>query len=118
MLYTFPADTLKFLFYDAIKQSWHDGAKLSALESAIGGGLSGAMAAVITTPLDVVRTRIMTQGGEKYSSFADCARKTVDEDGWSALFAGLGPRVTSRLLGGAIQFSSYELSQRALGAKE
>ena len=41
LLYTFPADTLKFLFYDAIKQSWHDGAKLSALESAIGGGLSG-----------------------------------------------------------------------------
>ena len=59
------------------------------------GALAGAITGVATTPLDVVKTRLMTQGATKaYSGVIDCVRKIWQEEG-SAAFLRVRRRCAS-----------------------
>ena len=74
----------------------------------------------VTTPLDVVKTRLMTQGGMKgetryYKGVMDCVTRTVAEEGWIALLKGISPRVTFIGLGGGVFFFVLEGAKKALG---
>ena len=64
-------------------------------------------------------TRLMAEADRgRYRSFLDCLVRSVKEDGWPVLLSGLGPRLLSKVLANAIQFSSFDLSQRVLGARD
>ncbi|KAJ8953924.1 hypothetical protein NQ318_019164 [Aromia moschata] len=58
---------------------------------------AGLVAALMGTPADVIKTRIMNQPlddkgrGLLYSSSIDCLRKTVIQEGFSALYKGFVP---------------------------
>lgn len=65
---------------------------LSGVDAAVLGALAGTIAAALTTPLDVLRTRQMTTGGN------------LGRD----LFAGLGPRVALIGPSCAVFFIAYE----------
>ena len=53
--------------------------------------MAGAITGVATTPLDVVKTRLMTQGTNKvYSGVFDCVRRIWQEEG-SAAFLRVSP---------------------------
>jgi len=73
----------------------------------------------VTTPLDVVKTRLMTQsaGDEgRYKGVVDTFRRILKEEGAAALFRGIGPRVMWISLGGSIFFGAFEeLSRRMRG---
>ena len=46
------------------------------------GALAGSITGVATTPLDVIKTRLMTQGSKRtYTSVFDCARKIAQQEG-------------------------------------
>ena len=48
------------------------------------GALAGSITGVATTPLDVIKTRLMTQGSKRtYSGVIDCARKIGQEEGYA-----------------------------------
>lgn len=70
-------------------------AALTSVEN-IGIGITSAlMAGVLTQPIDVVKTRMMTQAASKalpYSSALDCASSIVRTEGWRKLYSGFGPR--------------------------
>lgn len=77
-----------------------------ALESAVYGSVAGAVAAAMTTPLDVLKTRVMLSP-ERVSVptlFAHMARR----EGWRPFFAGVAPRVTWISIGGFIFLGSYQ----------
>ena len=60
------------------------------------GALAGAVTGVLTTPLDVIKTRLMTQGNKgTYSSVWDCAHKIWTKEGPNAF---LRVRVASNRL--------------------
>ena len=89
------------------------GAKLETWESSLCGSVAGGIAAGLTTPLDVVKTRLMTQTGGKgaagnYQGLLDCLVRVAKEEGVGALYRGLVPRVVNIALGGAIFFGAYE----------
>lgn len=78
----------------------------------LAGGVSGASAAGICTPMDVVKTRVQAPGGMAlYGSPMGCWTKIYAEEGFSAFFKGAIPRmtVTAPLFGIAILF--FELQK-------
>lgn len=59
--------------------------------------VAGAFASGVTTPPDVIKTRLQTDSTGRYRGIVDCLRIIVREDGHRALWKGLGPRSTSFL---------------------
>ena len=59
--------------------------------------VSASTAAFLTTPIDVVKTRLQVSGANpelfSYNGPLDCVRKIVRAEGFSALFAGASGRV-------------------------
>ena len=75
----------------------------------------------VTTPLDVVKTRLMTQGaewggtgigdGRRYRGVADCVARMVREEGAFSLLKGIQPRVTFIGIGGGVFFFALEAAK-------
>ena len=105
---------------------------MSPLEGACYGAASTAIAQFWTTPLDVVRNRVMANatssslddkgdgnadGGETKREDDSYLGKFVTiakEEGIQGLFAGASPRVGKALLSGAIQFATYEETKQSM----
>jgi len=89
---------------------------LTSPQGAVCGSIAGSIAAAVTTPLDVLRTRQMlgagpnTRGGSMLHELAT----VVAKDGIAALFRGVGPRTGWMALGGCIFFGAYEQSTALL----
>lgn len=115
-----PFDALEFGAYEAMKGrlAGQRRRELVLWENAALGCVAGGLAAGVTTPLDVIKTRLMTQTGrpasERYAGWADAARRIHAEEGWGGLFAGIRPRVTWIALGGAVFIGSFEELKRRL----
>lgn len=89
----------------------------TAFESAYYGSIAGAIAAFLTTPLDVAKTRIML--AEQSDTLAsgrvlDALKAIHSEKGIAGLFAGFLPRVIWISVGAAIFLGSYEKSLKVL----
>lgn len=96
------------------------------------GAASGALAAAATTPLDVVKTRLNTQGmararastGElhgaprgfrvQYQGFADAARAVYRAEGVRGFFVGVGPRMLQTGPSCALSWCAYESAKKIL----
>ena len=97
---------------------------VTARESAIFGSLAGAVAAGLTTPLDVLKTRIMLARRQREG--APDIRKGVSaivseirsQEGWRGFFRGFLPRVGWISTGGAIFLGTYQWAWNALGPQE
>ena len=85
---------------------------ISAVESGVFGSVSGAVAAGVTTPLDVLKTRMMLSR-EKVGTSTMLVR-ILRESGPRVFFAGLGPRVLWISAGGAVFLGSYQWAYNAL----
>lgn len=110
ILYAYPADVIKFVVYDQLTGGRKD---LSPLNSALAGAAATALAQFATTPLDVVRNRIMAGTNVEAAnnvkpSYADTLIALAKDEGLNGLFAGATPRVGKAILSGAIQFATYE----------
>lgn len=96
--------------------------KISATQSAIAGGVSGAVTRAIAQPLDVLKIRFQLQlepirSGSKYSSVLQAISSIVREEGISALWSGHIPAQFLSVTYGIIQFSTFErLSQASRNA--
>lgn len=67
----------------------------TALEDAGLGVGAALLACVLTQPLDVVKTRMMTQAASAavpYGSALECAGSVLRTEGWRTLYRGIGPR--------------------------
>ncbi|WYZ37618.1 hypothetical protein EsH8_II_001124 [Colletotrichum jinshuiense] len=85
---------------------------VSAVESALYGSVAGATAASITTPLDVLKTRVMLS--QQKEKVGDVLRTIYKEHGIRPFFAGVGPRVMWISIGGAIFLGSYQFAVNTL----
>lgn len=84
----------------------------SAVESAAFGSVAGAIAAAVTTPLDVLKTRMMLAG--KRLAVGPLSRQILRTEGPKAFVAGIGPRILWISAGGAIFLGSYQWAYNAL----
>lgn len=113
-----PFDAIQFPLYELLKVRWAraKGRPLSTPESSMCGSVAGAVAAAITTPLDVVKTRLMTQSAAapQYNGIVHGLRKIARQEGVGALFSGIAPRMVWISVGGAVFFGAYEATRAAL----
>ncbi|CAJ2510703.1 Uu.00g063280.m01.CDS01 [Anthostomella pinea] len=88
------------------------GVEVGAGESALYGSVSGAVAAGITTPLDVLKTRVMLskERAKVFTVLSDILKN----HGIRPFFAGIGPRIMWISAGGAIFLGSYQWAVNAL----
>ncbi|KAJ6399140.1 hypothetical protein OIU77_019816 [Salix suchowensis] len=111
LLRDLPFDAIQFCIYEQMLMGYKLLAKrdLKDAEIAIVGAFAGAITGAMTTPLDVVKTRLMVQGSaNQYKGIFDCARTIAKEEGTHALLKGVGPRVLWIGVGGAIFFGVLE----------
>lgn len=80
----------------------------------LAGGLCAAISHTIPTPVDVVKTRKQVDPSLVDKSFLETTKHIVKEEGFSALWAGLGPTTFGYLFEGAIKFGIYEILKPAL----
>jgi len=108
--------------------------KLPAYEAAVCGSVAGGIAAALTTPLDVLKTRVMldlrVRSASSPSLFCpDLSQKASQgppptvlkrlasiyiDEGWRALFAGVVPRTLWISAGGAVFLGMYEFTMNNL----
>lgn len=95
------------------------GAEDGLLPRVVGSLISGFVSAVVSTPLDVVKTRLMSQPADKrlYKGMIDCASKTVRGEGLMALYAGFLPAYTRLAPWQVVFFLCFETANKAVFGK-
>mmetsp|Transcript_10695 Transcript_10695/g.23678 ORF Transcript_10695/g.23678 Transcript_10695/m.23678 type:complete len:294 (-) Transcript_10695:349-1230(-) len=108
-----PFAFIQFPLYERLKVEWGkiQGYDASPLQAATCGSFAGAIAAAITTPLDVVKTRLMLgsdKNGVPYKGAKDVVNRLITEEGSLVLLSGVQPRVMWISIGGFVFFGAYE----------
>jgi len=108
-----PFAFIQFPLYERFKVEWGQvqGHETSPLQAAACGSVSGGIAAAITTPLDVVKTRLMLGSDKKgvpYKGVRDVVDRLMKQEGHSIFLSGIQPRVMWISIGGFVFFGAYE----------
>eukprot|EP00963_Diacronema_lutheri_P002993 scaffold241_cov340-Pavlova_lutheri.AAC.14 len=117
LLRDLPFNAVEFVAYEQFKLLYlklkeQNNAELTPRESAVLGALSGATTGVLTTPLDVVKTRLMLE--ESALTAGNVVSTLWREGGMSAFFRGVTPRLLWISIGGSIFFTALETTEHAL----
>ncbi|CAE8614303.1 unnamed protein product [Polarella glacialis] len=128
-----PFTMLQMTVFEALKRR-HPWAPETFREGAIGvgvesltvgttcGAVAGGLAGALTTPLDLVKTRIMLSerphdgSCRRYSGLVATLWTIFSEEGLAALFRGLVPRTCVSAAGGAIWLGSFDIISTLLTA--
>jgi len=115
-----PFSAIYFPTYNHLKRDYFGESqtkKLGILQLLTAGAIAGMPAAYLTTPCDVIKTRLQVEarkGESSYTSLRHCARTIFKEEGFKAFFKG-GP---ARILRSSPQFgftlAAYEVLQNLL----
>ncbi|KAL1950489.1 hypothetical protein VTO73DRAFT_5613 [Trametes versicolor] len=115
-----PFTSLQFPLYELLKKRLARilDRPLHAYEAAVCGSFSGGVAAALTTPLDVLKTRVMLdlRDSAKHAQPSLAARfhEIYTVEGPKALFAGVVPRTLWISAGGAVFLGVYEWAVHSL----
>ncbi|SIO73307.1 Mitochondrial carrier protein [Babesia microti strain RI] len=119
LLREIPFDGIQFVLWERSKtcillQPFYEDKKSYVATSAITGGLAGGIAGILTTPIDVIKTRMMTQDKIVYKNSISCMRALIKEEGCGVLCRGMGFRAVWLTLSGLLFFGSLETAKLAL----
>lgn len=113
-----PFSIIQFPLWEFLKSVWSEkrGKYVESWQAATCGAMAGGLAAALTTPLDVAKTRIMlavknqdmASDGKIIAVLKDIYRL----NGLPGLFSGLLPRVAWISIGGFIFLGAYEQTKR------
>lgn len=111
-----PFSAIYFPAYAHFKQSFADkNGHNSPLTLLVAAAMAGAPAACLTTPADVIKTRLQVAaraGQTTYTGLTDCAVKIMREEGVMAFWKGAGARMMRSSPQFGVTLMTYELLQR------
>ncbi|XP_072983883.1 uncharacterized protein [Typha latifolia] len=116
-----PFTAVHFATYEAVKRGLVEISPDSVDDErlvvhATAGAAAGALAAAVTTPLDVAKTQLQCQGVcgcDRFSSSSvrEVMRAIIQRDGYAGLMRGWKPRMLFHAPAAAICWSTYEASK-------
>ena len=116
-----PFAMIQMPLLERMKAAWtkrRGGNALAPAHVALCGSVCGGFAAACTTPLDVLKTRLMlgadAQGVAYDRGAAECARRIWANEGPAAFMSGVSARVFWISLGGFLFFGAYDASTKGL----
>lgn len=95
-----------------------DPVELSAVDAAVCGAIAGTFSAAVTTPLDRIKTLLMTDSDAFGGTVSSCAAKIWQDEGIRGFAVGLVPRVVYIAPSVVIFFVAYEQVQQRLATKQ
>lgn len=116
-----PFSFIQFPIYEGLKKRWSvwQGHDVGPMQSSLCGSFAGGFSAAVTTPLDVVKTRLMLgkdAEGVAYNGAMDTIKRIHAEGGYGRFLSGLGPRTMWISIGGCVFFGAYESAKSVLGS--
>ncbi|CAN4081142.1 unnamed protein product [Withania somnifera] len=123
LLRNLPAGVLSYSSFEYLKAAVLSNVKKERLEpfqSVCCGALAGAISASLTTPLDVVKTRLMTQfhseaaskvGAVMVTGVSATVKQMLKEEGWAGFTRGMGPRVLHSACFSALGYFAFETAR-------
>lgn len=115
-----PFNAIQFTVYEQIKRFVNPRGEYSPSTHIFAGGMAGAVAAAVTTPLDVAKTILQTRGTSKdpdirnAKGLVDASRVIWTRDGFKGFGRGLSPRVLTIMPSSALCWMSYEFFKAAI----
>ncbi|KAI8140656.1 mitochondrial carrier domain-containing protein [Fennellomyces sp. T-0311] len=109
-----PFQSIQFATYEFFRKSLNPTGEYDPKTHVIAGGLAGAIASSITTPLDVAKTLLQTRGSShdprirNATGFWDAMAIIKQRHGLRGFFRGYKPRVLTNMPSAAISWSVYE----------
>jgi solute carrier family 25 S-adenosylmethionine transporter 26 len=116
-----PYTMLEFGLYEQFKRACMWSVKRDRLHSSeewTMGGLAGGVTGWCTTPLDVIKTKLMTCARSQYRGYWDAARDVWQREGLSGFFTGGLARVLWLVPFTAVFFGSHEIIKRFLRSRK
>ncbi|KAL1820192.1 hypothetical protein ACET3Z_015061 [Daucus carota] len=118
LLRNLPAGVLSYSSFEYLKAavlSKTNQTNLNPLQSVICGALAGATSATLTTPLDVVKTRLMTQvHRDTAAGVSATVKQILRDEGWVGFTHGMGPRVIHSACFSALGYFAFETARLAI----
>ncbi|KAI0876392.1 mitochondrial carrier domain-containing protein [Hypoxylon argillaceum] len=116
---TFELLKVTYIQYKAKASGCHEeDAQPSTFATGLMGASSGAFGASVVYPLNVLRTRLQTQGTSmhpaRYTGIWDVAHKTVKNEGFRGLYKGLMPNLLKVAPALSITWMVYENAKKAM----
>lgn len=85
------------------------------------GAISSSFGASIVYPVNLIRTRIQSQGTvihpATYTGWRDCFNQTIKGEGVKGLYKGLTPNLLKVVPSMSISYMVYEASKKVLGLR-
>ncbi|AOA65067.1 Iron transporter of the mitochondrial carrier family [Komagataella phaffii] len=117
LLMSIPFAAINFGVYEWTASILNPNHNYDPLMHCISGGVSGALAAAVTTPLDCIKTALQTKGlasdpGVRNSrGIKDATIALYRQSGYSAFLRGLRPRIIFNIPSTAISWTAYEMAK-------
>ena len=87
--------------------------RAQAMTDALCGSMAGGIGTVVTTPMDVIKTRMMTT--KTYSGVIDASKRILKEEGAATFLVGVYPRLMHKIPANGLFFLCYEKFRVILG---
>jgi solute carrier family 25 iron transporter 28/37 len=121
LLLNVPFQCVQFPTYEVIKSLLNPNNSYSPTTHIIAGGTAGALAAALTTPIDVIKTALQTRGlladedKNMIRGMKSAIKWVYGRQGWKGFGKGLSPRVLAYMPSTAICWTMYEYFKWVLG---
>ena len=105
---TVPFTATQFMAYESLSRVMNPRKEYDPISHCVAGGLAGAFAAGLTTPLDAIKTLLQTRGLseqadiKKVRGLLNAAAIIKRQYGWRGFFRGLKPRIITTMPSTAI----------------
>lgn len=123
LLRNIPSAILRFALYEEFKIFIAGHSVLSTWLQThhaplVAGAFAGAISSAMTTPLDVVKTRMAVNACPPGGHVLTCLVDVAQREGVPGLYAGLGFRVLYSALFTAVGFTSFEVAKGLVGVAD